>query len=267
MSIQFTKMQSLGNDFVVIDATAQTITPTIPWIQHIADRHLGVGCDQVLLLTKTSPIEADFGYRIFNADGKEVYQCGNGARCMGLFAQRLTGKNNFVLATKTHSLRVRCEDSKTVSVDMPTPNFDPTSLPGDINDASFKKLPYLVQLVSLGNPHAVITESLTDNELIHMGKTLNACPAFPEGVNVEIAQVVSRGEIRLRVYERGVGLTQACGSGACAAAAVLRKAGLIENEVVIHQPGGALRVTWDGTQSPMRAKGPANFVFEGVWID
>jgi len=265
MSIRFTKMQGLGNDFVVIDAVSQSIVITPAWIAQIADRHYGVGCDQVLIISPASNPKADFTYRIFNSDGNEVYQCGNGARCVGLFirAKKLSDKKIIYLETKRDLIRVECVDNNNVIVDMAVPNFNPASLPFITNTNLM--LPFEFTVVSVGNPHCVLqTQAMSRDEMIMIGEQLNAHPAFPEGVNVGFMHCESRDRIQLAVYERGAGMTQACGSGACAAVAVGRKRGLLNETVAVHQAGGDVQVTWKSDDAMIQLHGPAVSVFEGV---
>src|SRR3990167_5813234 len=208
MILQFSKMQALGNDFVVIDAVNHSINLSADQIRFLADRHHGVGCDQVLLLTSAHNPQADFGYRIFNADGGEVYQCGNGARCMGLFVQqkKLSTKKTIVLETARDLLNVTCLDDNLVQADIAKPNFEPSSLPFLPERYPSDHLQF--DVVNVGNPHCVIlSDAKSESDMIAIGKMLNAHPAFPEGVNVEFVKIVSRNKIELTVYERGVGLT------------------------------------------------------------
>ncbi|OGT48878.1 MAG: diaminopimelate epimerase [Gammaproteobacteria bacterium RIFCSPHIGHO2_12_FULL_38_11] len=270
----FTKMHALGNDFVVLDTIRQSVTITPEFIRHIANRHRGVGCDQVLLLTPTENPAADFGYRIFNADGNEVYQCGNGARCMGLFIQseNLSEKKIIYLATRHHVMRVACLPLNQIEVDIAIPNFNPASLPFITTE---KAAPYHLQLskhhiifdvVNVGNPHCIIrVENEVADDIIDIGKQLNEHPVFPQGVNVGFVYVQSRDAIKLNVYERGVGLTEACGSGACAAVAIGRYAGYLNETVTVHQAGGLLRVTWPSDDAMIQLQGSATIVFRGVW--
>lgn len=275
MTIQFTKMHALGNDFVVVDAVRQAISVTPEWIRHLADRHRGVGCDQVLLITAPKNPAADFGYRIFNADGGEVYQCGNGARCVGLFIQqkKMCDKKIIYLETRHQLMRVDYLQSGDVQVEMGKPNFDPSSLPCKIREKapsySLKLVNRTLQcdLVSVGNPHCVITdENFSDAEKTAIGIACNAHPLFPEGVNVGFVRFVSRNQITLRVYERGVGMTEACGSGACAAVAVGRKKGYLEAVVDVHQMGGVVQVCWPSEDAAIQLRGVAISVFDGVMM-
>lgn len=265
MSLQFTKMQALGNDFVVIDAVNQAVHLSAQQIRLIADRHRGVGCDQVLMLTPANNPNADFGYRIFNADGGEVYQCGNGARCMGLFIQqkKLSDKKKIVLATARDLLNVVCLNDNLVQADIAKPNFEPASLP--FIPSAYTATGLQFHVVSVGNPHCVIFfNPTTTDEMMRIGQMLNAHPAFPEGVNIEFVTVLSKNKIMLTVYERGVGLTLACGSGACAAVAVGKKLGQLDSEVMVQQPGGELTVIWASNDSPIQLRGEAHIVFDGV---
>lgn len=263
MTLLFTKMQALGNDFVVIDAVNQTINLSADQIRFLADRHRGVGCDQVLLLTSAQDPQADFGYRIFNADGGEVYQCGNGARCMGLFVQqkKLSAKKTIVLETARDFLNVTCLDGDQVQADIAKPNFEPSSLPFMPEQYSSG---IQFEVVSVGNPHCVILSDVkSESDMIAIGQVLNAHPAFPDGVNIEFVKIVSRDKIELTVYERGVGLTLACGSGACAAVAIGRRAGYLDAVVTVMQPGGILQVIWESLDSVMQLRGAATLVFDG----
>lgn len=274
MSIQFTKMQGLGNDFVVFDTVRQSVAITEELIRSMADRHRGIGCDQVLVLTPANHPHADFGYRIFNADGNEVYQCGNGARCMGLFIQqeKLSDKKIIYLETQCDLMRVQCLSDNQVQVDIGKPRFDAESLPFITTENS---APYHLQLeghaiefdvVSVGNPHCVIrVDKILNGDVIDIGEQLNAHPAFPEGVNVGFLRCESHDLIHLSVYERGAGLTQACGSGACAAVAVGQKNGYLNAAVLVHQSGGILQVSATSKEAVIQLTGPANRVFQGVW--
>lgn len=274
MSIQFTKMQALGNDFVVFDTLRQSVVITPELIRSLADRHRGVGCDQVLVLTPTHNKKADFGYRIFNADGNEVYQCGNGARCMGLFVQQeqLSDREIICLETQRDLIHVQCLQDNQVQVEIGKPSFDPASLPFITSKSA---APYHLQLngyaidfdvVSIGNPHCVIrVDAISEDEVIDVGEQLNTHPAFPEGVNVGFLRCHSRDSIHLSVYERGAGLTQACGSGACAAVAVGQNKGYLDACVTVHQAGGTLQVSAKSHDAVIQLCGPANSVFRGVW--
>lgn len=276
MSIRFTKMQALGNDFVVLDCVRQSIDINKTLIQRLADRHLGVGCDQVLILGPTQNNQADFSYRIFNPDGNEVYQCGNGARCIGLFIQqeKLSDKSIYVLETKHNTMRVECQANQYVQVDIAIPQFDPAALPFRTNQNT---APYHLQLmgyaidfdvVSVGNPHCIVQRndySLAD--IVSIGRQVNEHPAFPEGVNVGFVKKCSRNEIELCVYERGAGVTEACGSGACAAVAVGCYRDDLDSMVTVRQAGGQVQVFWKTADAAIQLRGIATRVFEGIWLD
>ncbi|HLB55728.1 MAG TPA: diaminopimelate epimerase [Coxiellaceae bacterium] len=273
MSIRITKMHALGNDFVVLDAVRQKINPAKKWIQELSDRHRGVGCDQALMITTPQNKKADFGYRIFNADGNEVFQCGNGARCVGLFIsqEKLSDKKIIYLETSRDIMRVNLINNDEVQVDIAIPNFNPSSLPFK---ATEKKSPYHLQLknhaiefdvVSVGNPHCVLQrDNLSQADVIEIGQGLNHHVAFPEGVNVGFVKIVSRNHIELCVYERGVGITLACGSGACAAVAVGCRHEYLDTAVTVTQSGGDVRVSWSSQDAPIQLSGSATRVFDTV---
>lgn len=270
--IQFTKMQALGNDFVVMNTLSQKIEITCELIRFISDRHYGVGCDQVLLLTKTNNPKADFGYRIFNADGGEVFQCGNGARCLGLFIQqkKLSDKKEIILETAHGLIRITHIKNNEVRVDIAKPNFSPTSLPFITTETN---APYHLKInhhtiefevVNVGNPHCVLYIDTHSHDAINeIGAALNQHAAFPDGVNVSFVQLLSRDRIKLCVYERGVGITKACGSGACAAVAVGRKNGELDSVVRVLQEGGELQVSWNEPTGYIQLQGFGKMVFDG----
>ncbi|MDE2150530.1 MAG: diaminopimelate epimerase [Gammaproteobacteria bacterium] len=274
MSRSFTKMHGLGNDFVVIDATRETFVPDTDWLRRMADRRRGIGFDQLLVLDPPPSAEVDFGYRIYNADGSEVGQCGNGARCLARFAlaRGLSSQRRLRLATATTRLEVEVRDDDSVSVILPAPEFEPAAIPLATAVASGR---YKVQLpgfgeiefgaVGLGNPHAVIAVADVGRAPVgELGQKLQLCnELFPEGVNVGFAQFGARDRLRLRVYERGAGETEACGSGACAAFAVGRRWGLLDDCAEVELRGGTLRVCWAGDDQPLTMFGPAETVYQG----
>ena len=264
-------MHGLGNDFVVIDAITQAIDLTSEQIMAISDRHLGVGCDQLLLVEKPTTDQAEFRYRIYNSDGGEVEQCGNGARCFALFVrqQGLTTSNTIPVETTGGLIELRIEDDQVV-VNMGIPDFRPQSLPFLVdNQAETYNLmvngaEYAIGAVSMGNPHAVMpVEDVDTADIETLGKEIESHPQFPNRVNAGFMQVVKRDEIRLRVYERGAGETRACGTGACAAVAVGRSLGLLDERVTVHLPGGDLIIEWPGEGQELLMTGPATTVFEG----
>ncbi len=271
MDIAFTKMHGLGNDFVVIDAISQDISLSKEQIRLLADRHFGVGCDQVLLVERPQD-EADFRYRIFNADGGEVEQCGNGARCFVHFVRMngLTDKTEITVETAGGLIRPRIESDGRVTVDMGVPRFAPADIPFNEEqerlhyELSIGDTAVVIGAVSMGNPHAVIkVDSVEDAPVATLGPLLERHPRFPQRVNAGFMEVVSPQHIRLRVYERGAGETLACGTGACAAVAIGRRWGLLEESVNVQLPGGNLTIRWQGDNNPVWMTGPAQRVFEG----
>jgi diaminopimelate epimerase len=273
MLLDFTKMHGLGNDFVVIDGINQPITFTPGQVRALADRHLGIGCDQLLLVEHALNTGVDFRYRIFNADGSEVQQCGNGARCFARFVRDkgLTAKDAIVVETASGIITLHIEGDGMVRVNMGVPNFAPASLPFH---AAREQLVYELELegdtlplgaVSMGNPHVVLeVADIERAPVATLGSQLETHPLFPERVNVGFMQVVSREHIRLRVYERGAAETLACGTGACAAVAVGHRWGLLGEEVTVTLPGGELRIRWPGEGEALWMIGPATTVFEGT---
>jgi diaminopimelate epimerase len=272
--LPFTKMQGLGNDFVVVDATRTPFALTAAQIRHLADRRFGVGCDQVLVVDPAPRDDVDFGYRIFNADGGEVEQCGNGARCFVVFvrARGLTSKRAIRVATRSGVIEPRLEDDGEVSVDMGAPRFAPDDVPF-LGGSGAAEEPLEVNgrtvtitALSMGNPHAVQkVDDVDAAPVASEGPTIERHPRFPARVNAGYMQVVDRATIRLRVYERGAGETLACGTGACAAVVAGRRRGLLDAVVRVQTRGGALTVRWDGDAAPVMMTGPAAIVFEGTW--
>jgi diaminopimelate epimerase len=271
-NLAFTKMHGLGNDFVVFDAISQNVALSPEQIRFIADRHFGVGCDQLLLVERPTLPGVDFRYRIFNADGGEVEQCGNGARCFARFVvdKGLTTKREIAVETKSGIIRPRLEDDGQVTVDMGAPRFTPRDIPFQAEAEADR---YIIDLdgvdveigaVSMGNPHAVIRVDDVDAAPVSdWGPRIERHPRFPQRVNVGFVQVVSRDHLRLRVFERGTGETQACGTGACAAMVTARRWGLVGEAVTVELRGGRLLIRWPGGAEPVRMTGPAVSVFEG----
>ena len=272
MKIRFTKMQGLGNDFVVFDGVSQTVTLTRNQCRRIADRHFGVGCDQILLVEPPAHADVDFGYRIFNADGSEVEQCGNGARCFVRFVhdKGLTDKRAIRVETAAGIIEPRLLDDGLVAVNMGVPRFAPADIPFA---ADAEALAYALQVgdqtvevaaLSMGNPHAVLrVDDAEAAPVLSLGTGIESHPRFPQRVNAGFMQVVTPHAIRLRVYERGAGETLACGTGACAAAVAGIRRGWLETPVEVHTRGGDLTVTWAGPGQPIYMTGPAETVFEG----
>lgn len=272
MQLTFTKMHGLGNDFVVIDALTRSIRLSAEQVRLFADRHLGVGCDQVLLVEAPRSPEADFRYRIFNADGGEVEMCGNGVRCLARFVREhgLTTKDRLTVETLAGLVHLELEPDGQVTVDMGTPQLEPADIPF-IAPARAVRYPLEVAggtveigAVSMGNPHAVLqVEDVATAPVARLGPLIERHERFPRRVNVEFMQVIDPAHIRLRVHERGAGETLACGTGACAAVVAGRLQGLLGERVTVELPGGTLRIDWNGEGAPVRMTGPATRVFEG----
>ncbi|WP_132539076.1 diaminopimelate epimerase [Plasticicumulans lactativorans] len=271
--LHFTKMHGLGNDFVVVDGVRQSVALTPEQVRRIADRHFGVGCDQLLLVEAAGTPGVDFRYRIFNADGGEVEQCGNGARCFARFVreQGLTDKREIVVETAGGVIVLTVEADDAVTVDMGVPRLEPAAIPFVAEarapvyglDADGER--FEVGAVSMGNPHVVLTVPDVDSAPVAtLGPRLEAHPRFPKRVNVGFMQVVDRGHVRLRVFERGAGETLACGTGACAAVVAGRVQGRLDATVTVELRGGRLRVHWEGEGQPVLMTGPATRVFEGT---
>lgn len=272
MKFTFTKMHGLGNDFVVINNIAQQVTLSTAQRHQLADRHFGVGCDQILLIEKSQHQEIDFRYRIFNADGHEVEQCGNGVRCFAryVYDHGLTHKTEIAVETSSGIIYPRLAAGEQVAVNMGTPRFTPAEIPfiadhdADHYTLEVNSAPLQIGVVSMGNPHAVLrVEDVATAPVATLGPLIERHHRFPAGVNVGFLQVVDRHTLRLRVYERGVGETLACGTGACAAMAVARLRGWVDAEVQVHLPGGALTIQWPGADQALWMTGPATYVFEG----
>ncbi|MCB1960156.1 MAG: diaminopimelate epimerase [Rhodocyclaceae bacterium] len=271
MRLRFTKMHGLGNDFVVIDATAAPIELTAERVRFLADRHFGVGCDQLLVVDPATRPDVDFGYRIFNADGGEVEQCGNGARCFVRFVHdhRLTDKAAIRVETRSGIIAPRLEADGQVTVDMGVPALDPARIPF-VSDSDAVVQPLAVggatlaiTAVSMGNPHAVQVVADVDAAPVDsQGPEIESHPRFPARVNAGFMQVIDAHHIRLRVFERGAGETLACGTGACAAvvAGVLRD--VLVSPVAVDTRGGRLQIAWDGPGTAVLMTGPAVRVFD-----
>jgi diaminopimelate epimerase len=274
MRIRFTKMHGLGNDFVVLDAINQAFVPTPAQARWLADRHFGVGCDQILIVEKPGTPGVDFRYRIFNADGGEVEQCGNGARCFVRFVheQGLTSAPEIRVETKSGIIAPRLEADGQVTVDMGAPIFAPAEIPFTSDtDAAVQPLDVdgtsvEISAVSMGNPHAVqVVADVDAAPVAEQGPRIESHPRFPRRVNAGFMQVVDRHAIRLRVYERGAGETLACGTGACAAVVAGIRRGLLDSPVRVTTRGGDLSIAWAGPRggqyAPVLMTGPATTVF------
>lgn len=272
MAIQFSKMHGLGNDFMVIDGVTQKVFFSPDTIRRLADRHFGIGFDQLLLVEPPYDPEQDFHYRIFNADGSEVQQCGNGARCFARFVRLkgLTNKDRIAVSTMSGRIVLQVEQDNQITVNMGVPEFEPAKVPFRAQKAEKTYLLRVAEqtvmcgVVSMGNPHCVLNVPSVDEAPVEeLGALLERFDRFPERVNVGFMQVVSPQEIRLRVFERGAGETLACGTGACAAAVVGMQQGLLRDRVKVNLPGGSLQIAWKGAGQPVYMTGPAEHVFDG----
>ena len=272
MDIQFTKMHGLGNDFVVVDAINQRVVFDETQLRAIADRRFGIGCDQILLVESPRHPDTQFHYRIFNADGGEVEQCGNGARCFARFVRdkRLTHSDEIAVGTAAGNIRLFIEPDGQVRVNMGLAHLAPAEIPFD---ASRQAISYSLELdgqtleigaVSMGNPHAVLlVDDVTKAPVERLGPGIERHPRFPRRANAGFMAIRDRGNIDLRVFERGVGETLACGTGACAAVVYGRVRDLLDERVRVRLPGGMLVVSWQGVEHPVWMTGPATTVFEG----
>ncbi len=272
MQLKFTKMQGAGNDFVVIDSYSEIVTLNASQIKQIANRYFGVGCDQLLLVEKSKSTGVDFKYRIFNADGGEVEQCGNGARCFAKFVSKkgLSTKRDITVETACGVIVLQLQADGQVTVNMGAPIFEPSRIPFV---AASRQPQYTLNLdgetviisaVSMGNPHAVtIVDSVEHANVATLGPQIESNMHFPQRVNAGFMQIVNVHEINLRVYERGSGETLSCGTGACAAAVSGITLGLLQSPVRVNTRGGQLSIAWAGENEPVMMTGPAEFVFEG----
>ena len=275
MLLRFTKMHGLGNDFMVIDLISQHVTLDPNLIKGLSDRRLGIGFDQLLTVGPPEKPDSDFRYTIYNADGSEAEQCGNGARCFLRFVREegLTTKSTIRLETRNANISCTLEKDGTITVDMGKPALQPEKIPfiADSEQTNYDlslgpKYPdtFSVSALNVGNPHVVITVPAVDSApILQVGPLIEHHPRFPEGVNVGFMEVVSRKKIRLRVFERGVGETKACGSGACAAVVAGRLQGVLDDTVDVQLTGGHLSVTWGGNDDTIKMTGPACKVFDG----
>ncbi len=271
MKLKFTKMQGLGNDFVVLDGINQSINLNQQQMRLLANRHFGIGCDQILLVEKASG-QADFRYRIFNADGGEVEQCGNGARCFVRYVHNhgLTRKNEIRIETLGGEISPKLEANGNITVNMGKPIFEPGEIPFIAEkyaltyQLEIQDKPVKISVLSMGNPHAVRVVSDIDSAPVGTeGALIETHPRFPKRVNVGYMQVIDRNHIKLRVFERGAGETLACGTGACAAVVAGISLDLLDHQVTVSTRGGELKINWDGQDGPVWMTGPAVTVFEG----
>lgn len=272
MRLRFSKMHGLGNDFMVIDGVSQKVRLSPEKIRQLADRHFGIGFDQLLVVEAPESPDVDFRYRIFNSDGSEVENCGNGARCFAVFVRdrKLTGKNLITVQTASGIMTLQITGNGDVSVNMGVPRLVPADIPFDadaqattyslaLNDTTLE-----ISAVSMGNPHAItLVDDVVTAPVAELGPLVERHARFPQRVNAGFMQVVSDNEINLRVFERGAGETLACGTGACAAVVAGQLRRLIGNDVKVNLPGGSLRISWAGPGEPVIMTGPAATVFHG----
>ena len=276
MALLFSKMHGAGNDFAVLDCRGSDALPDADTLRLMGHRHFGIGFDQLLTIEKPRSAGAVAAYRIINQDGSFAGQCGNGARCVAhwLVLRGVTNETDFALDSPAGLIRVSRDGPNRYTLNMGRPRFAPDDVPLVAEQASLTyQLPFdghhiVFSAVSMGNPHAVIqVESCFDAPVERWGQAVQASHVFPEGVNVGFAEVVTRKHIRLRVFERGVGETLACGSGACAAAVSLIRLGLVEPALEVHLPGGVLEIEWAGDGADVLMTGPALLVYEGEWLN
>ena len=272
MQLKFTKMQGAGNDFVVVDSFSAPISLTSTQIKHLANRHFGVGCDQLLLVEKTNLPNVDFRYRIFNADGGEVEQCGNGARCFVRYVvdKGLTKKHEIAVETASGIIVLNLQSNGQVTVNMGAPRFNPVDIPFLAEtlqkqySLKLAKETITISAVSMGNPHSVtLVDNVETASVAELGPQIESHDSFPRHVNAGFMQVVSSHEICLRVYERGSGETLACGTGACAAVVSGIQLGLLQSPVLVNTRGGQLSIEWQGENKAVLMTGDAHIVFEG----
>jgi len=274
MSIAFTKMHGLGNDFIVIEALGDGFTLSAEQIRKLADRHFGIGFDQLLVVEPPTSDEMDLSYRIFNADGIEVEQCGNGARCFARFVydRGLTKKTEIRVGTRSGIILTRLLENGLVCVDMGRPEFEPDNIPFTAGGRqrsyalSLDEEEVNIAVISMGNPHAVqVVEDIETARVRELGPKIEAHPRFSLRVNAGFMQLLDRGSIKLRVWERGSGETLACGSGACAAVVAGIEMGLLDTTVKVFLRGGSLEIEWAGGDAPVLMTGPAVYVYDGMF--
>jgi len=274
MRLPFSKMHGLGNDFVMLDATSRPVALSVDQLRHLADRRRGIGCDQVIIVDPADGADVDFRYRIYNADGGESGQCGNGARCLYRFVRDrgLSDREEIAARTAAGTVHLRGAGGGQVSVDMGEPRLAPRSIPFQA-EAEAEAVEYALEAggrtvaisaVSMGNPHAVLLVDDVDTAPVaELGPAIGRHERFPEQANVGFMQVLAPDAIRLRVYERGAGETPACGTGACAAVVAGRLRALLGSKVRVELPGGELIIEWEGAGHPVWMTGPATHVYEG----
>lgn len=272
MKLKFTKMQGLGNDFVVLDFTTQKVDLSVEQVRKLADRHFGIGCDQVLIVENSSLSDMDFKYRILNSDGSEVGQCGNGARCFVRYVhdKGLSNKNPIKVETISGVLSLQAQPNGSVTVNMGVPNFEPKQIPMAVEQrqasytTKYQGQDVVFSALSIGNPHAVfVVDNVCTAPVLEMGQAFESHELFPQRANIGFMQINARDDIWLRVYERGAGETIACGSGTCAAVVAGIQQGLLDHSVTAHLTGGDLQIEWAGEGQAVIMTGPAETSFEG----
>jgi diaminopimelate epimerase len=272
MLLRFAKMHGLGNDFMVVDLISQRMQLSPDQIRYLGDRNTGVGFDQLLLVETPQSPDVDFHYRIFNSDGTEVEHCGNGARCFAKFVhdQRLTGKREIAVQTSNGRIVLKMLKDQGIEVDMGEPVLQPNLVPFDASSQAPSytleqdNQHYNVGVVSVGNPHAVlIVDDVDAAPVVELGTKLEQHPRFPNKANIGFMQIIDRNTIKLRVFERGVGETKACGTGACAAVVAGQQQGVLDAQVTVHLTGGKLNIHWQGPGHHLMMNGPATHVYEG----
>ena len=272
MLLRFTKMHGLGNDFMVVDLISQRVHLSSEQIRYLGNRNTGVGFDQLLLVETPQSPDVDFRYRIFNSNGTEVEHCGNGARCFAKFVhdQRLTGKRDILVQTSNRRIMLKMRDDHAVEVDMGEPVLQPDQVPFEATtQAPSYSIEqdghnYTLGVVSMGNPHAVlVVDDVASAPVFELGSKLEQHPRFPNKANIGFMQIIDRNTIKLRVFERGVGETKACGTGACAAVVVGQQQGLLDTNVTTQLTGGNLAIQWQGPGHHLFMDGPATHVYEG----
>ena len=273
MAVTFHKMHGLGNDFILLDLRHQELIINQEVATQLANRHTGIGCDQILILRKPANDQHLASFEIWNADGSRAEQCGNGVRCLGLylFQRSEAPHGQFLLGGPAGIVKIECLDDDLVRVDMGQPAFDADRIPVLLEEVDgwypleIDQNHYNLGAASMGNPHALmIVNDIDTTDVAKLGAAISKHSAFPQGCNAGFAEIVDRGNIRLRVFERGAAETRACGSGACAAMSILRRANLVDQTVNVTQAGGNLIITWTGGEKPAIMVGPATHVFKGT---
>lgn len=274
MAVTFHKMHGLGNDFILLDLRHQEFTINRDVAIKLANRHTGIGCDQILILREPADDRQLASFEVWNADGSRAEQCGNGVRCLGLylFQRSETPAGQFVLGGPAGTVIVECLDDGQVRVDMGQPAFEPHQVPVLLEAVDgwypleIDQKHYSLGAASMGNPHALmVVDDIDNTDVTRLGAAISRHSAFPQGCNAGFVEIIDRGNIRLRVYERGAAETFACGSGACAAMSILRRADMVEQIVNVTQAGGDLIITWTGGEKPVIMTGPATHVFKGIF--